>query len=113
LRFQPLLEIPNPNLMLNRRLADHDRDSRQTSTDIIDPIVLAKRSQALSYRFIKRIGRNLDHMLDPFKVAATYPTSAKAHGEQKYELRLLFAIISRPHNPLYRIYDYTINRKHD
>jgi hypothetical protein len=51
--------------MLNRRLADHDRDSRQTSTDIIDPIVLAKRSQALSYRFIKRIGRNLDDVLNP------------------------------------------------
>ena len=83
MRFQPLLEIPNPNLMLNRRLADQDRDSRQTSTDIIDPIILAKRSQALSYRFIKRIGRNLDHMLNPFKVAATYPASAKAHGERK------------------------------
>jgi hypothetical protein len=69
--------------MLNRRLADQDRDSRQTSTDIIDPIILAKRSQALSYRFIKRIGRNLDHMLNPFKVAATYPASAKAHGERK------------------------------
>jgi len=83
LRFQPLLKIPNPNLMLNRRLADHDRDSRETSTDIIHPIVLAKRSQALSYRFKKRIGRNLDHMLNPFKVAATNPASAKAHGERK------------------------------
>ena len=83
MRFQPLLEIPNPNLMLNRRLADHDRDSRQTSTDFIDPFVLAKRSQALSYRFIKRIGRNLDRMLNPFKVAATYPATPKAHGERK------------------------------
>jgi hypothetical protein len=82
--------------MLNRRLADHDRDRRQTSADIIDPIVLAKRSQALSYRFIKRIGRNLDHMFDPFKVAATYPASAKAHDERKYQLRLLFAIRPRP-----------------
>jgi hypothetical protein len=69
--------------MLNRRLADRDRDSRQTSTEIIDPIVLAKRLPALGYRFIKRIGRNLDHMLNPFKVAATYPASAKAHGRRK------------------------------
>jgi len=45
--------------MLNRSLADRDRDSRQTSTEIIDPIVLAKRLQAWGCHFIKRIGRNL------------------------------------------------------
>jgi hypothetical protein len=96
LRFQPLLEIPNPNLMLNRRLADHDRDSRQTSTDIIDPIILAKRSQALSYRFIKRIGRNLDHMLNPFKVAATYSASAKAHGTENSTFVFYSSLLKRP-----------------
>jgi len=68
--------------MLNRGLADQDRDSRQASTDIIDPIVLAKRSQALSYRLIERVHRYLNRVLDPFEVAAGHRASAKTHGER-------------------------------
>ena len=37
--------------MLNRTLADHDRDSRQTSTEIIDPIVLAKTLAGIGLPF--------------------------------------------------------------
>ena len=69
MRVQPLLEVPHPNLMLNLRLPNHNRYSRQTSAYIIDPVVLAKGAQALSYRFIERIRRHLDRMLDPFEVA--------------------------------------------
>lgn len=43
LRLQPLLELPNPDLMLDSRLSDHNRDRRLTSANIIHPFVLAKR----------------------------------------------------------------------
>jgi len=81
LRLQPPLEVPHPNLMLNPGLPDQNRDSRQTSTDIIDPIVLTKRSQALSYSLIKRIRRHLGRMLDPLQVAERHCASPKAHGD--------------------------------
>jgi hypothetical protein len=42
LRLQPLLELPDPNLMLDSRLPDHNRDRRLTCANIIHPFVLAK-----------------------------------------------------------------------
>ena len=81
MRLQPLFELSDPNLMLNPRLPDHNCDSRLTSAYIIDPIVLAKRSQTLSYRLIKRIRRYLYRVLDPFKVAAGHFASAKTYTE--------------------------------
>ena len=44
LRLQPLFELPDPNLVLNCRLPDHNRDRRLSSANILHPIVLAKRS---------------------------------------------------------------------
>ena len=67
--------------MLNPRMPNHNRDSRQTSAYVIYPIVLAKRSQALSYRLIERIRRYLYRVLDPFKVAAGHCARAKTHTE--------------------------------
>jgi len=81
LRLQPLLELPDPNIMLNSRLSDHDRDRRLTRANIIHPIVLAERAQSLRYRFIERIGRHLNRMFDPLEVAARHRASAKAHSK--------------------------------
>jgi hypothetical protein len=35
----------------------------------------------LSYRFIKRIGRHLNRVLDPLQVAARHRASAKTHSK--------------------------------
>jgi hypothetical protein len=56
--------------MLDSGLPDHHLDGRLASTYIIDPIVFAKRSQALSYSFLERIRRHLDRVFDPFHVVA-------------------------------------------
>jgi hypothetical protein len=44
LRLKPLLELSDPNLVLNCRLPDDYRDRGLTPANIRHPIVLAKRS---------------------------------------------------------------------
>jgi hypothetical protein len=97
--------------MLYFRVSGLDRE-RRVRADIIDPIVLAKRPPALNYRFIKRIGRNLDHVLDPLRSQQHTLQVRRPTANESNQIRLLF---DQPFHKIRpnRIYDYTINRKHD
>jgi len=90
LRFQPLLEVSQVNLMFNLGLPDYNRN-RLPAPNVIDPIVGAKHPKALSHRFVERIRSDLDSMLAPPKIDARNAAIARPTAEGINTLRRFFA----------------------
>ena len=65
MRFEPPFKILNADLVLNLGVADSDCNRRLSAANLVDPIVLTKHAPALSHRFVKRVCRNLDRVLNP------------------------------------------------
>lgn len=78
--------------MLDLRLPDDNRHRGETSSNIINPIVIAERPQALCHRFEKTPCGHLDGVLDPFQVTTRHPASPNAHERRNITFRLLFAM---------------------
>jgi hypothetical protein len=77
-RGEPAFEVPDPDLVLDFRLFDGNRD-RRILMDSVDPIALTKNVQSASYGFIETARRNLDGMFRAVRVETRYPASAKTH----------------------------------
>jgi hypothetical protein len=74
--------------MLDLWLPGDYRNGRLTATYVIDPIVVPKDTQALSYRFVQ----GLDGVLDSPQIATGHCAGADAHGRATYHIRCLFAM---------------------
>lgn len=66
--------------MLDLGLPDNHRNRRLSASYIVDPIVFAKRTQALGDRFIEGLDAHLNGVFDSPQVA-TGRAGADAHGE--------------------------------
>ena len=84
---QPVLKILNFDNMRNLWIPDLNADSRQSSSDVADPVVTAHRDEGLGNRFVERFRRHVERMRGVVQIADDDGAGFEGHdGNLSYSL---------------------------
>lgn len=79
IRSEPVFEVTDPNLVLDRGLFDGNRN-RRILIYPVDPIVLTKNVQSTRYSFVETARRHFDGMFRTVRIATRYFATSSGHA---------------------------------